>query len=59
MDNYEYIGDGVYAAVDGFHVWLLVGSHDNPTDRVALEPSVFAGLLEYRARMVAEQKLGE
>jgi hypothetical protein len=25
----EYLGDGVYAVFDGWHIWLRLNSHDN------------------------------
>lgn len=39
----EYIGDGVYASHDGYHMWLetLEGN------RIALEPPVFQSLMRY------------
>jgi len=40
-----YLGDGVYAIFDGFGVWLHANDHENPTDRVYLEPQVFSALL--------------
>jgi len=46
----SYLGDGVYASFDGYHIWLRTGSHDDAdaTNRIALEPAVFESLLEYR-----------
>lgn len=43
----RYLGDGVYATFDGYHVWLLVGSHDQPTAKVALELDVFNAVKKY------------
>lgn len=40
----EYLGDGVYAICDGYGIWLHVGSHDFPTDRVFLESEVLKRL---------------
>lgn len=40
-----YLGDGVYASFDGYHIWLAVNHHENKV--VALEPSVFHELLNY------------
>lgn len=42
----RYIGDGVYASFDGFHVWLHLDSHDAPPI-VALESAVMDSLIEY------------
>lgn len=51
MDNKaSYIGDGVYANFDGEYIWLLVGSHDQPTDKVALDISVYGALVLFAER---------
>jgi len=42
----RYLGDGVYATHDGYHVWLDLRGQDSTT-RIALEPSVFRSLIEY------------
>lgn len=42
-----YLGDGLYAIFDGFSIWLHANSHDDPTDRVCLEPKVFKALIEF------------
>ncbi len=39
-----YLGDGVYAIFDGYGVWLHANSHDNPTDKIYLEPDVYQAL---------------
>lgn len=43
----EYLGDGVYAAFDGYQVWLrtLEGN------QIALEPAVFVALEDYVRRL--------
>ena len=47
MDNeWKYLGDGVYAQFDGYGIMLHANSHDNPTDKIYLEPSVI-GALDY------------
>lgn len=53
--SHEYLGDGVYASFDGYHVWLRTGSHDAPGG-IALEPSVFASLKRYYEARWAEVK---
>jgi hypothetical protein len=45
----EYLGDGVYASFDGYHVWLAVNHHENRV--VALEPPVLAALDAYAHRI--------
>lgn len=41
----RYLGDGVYASFDGYHIWLAVNHHTNKV--VALEPEVFKSLVRY------------
>jgi hypothetical protein len=48
-----YLGDGVYASFDGYHVLLHVGRHDT-LPCVALEPDVIAALNQYYAMIVKE-----
>ncbi len=43
----EYLGDGVYAVFDGWHIWLRLGSHDNADGQIALAPEVYAALVRY------------
>lgn len=46
--DWRYIGDGVYVKQDergGY--WLHTGSHDNPDNRVYLEPVVLGSLMQY------------
>jgi hypothetical protein len=45
----RYLGDGVYATFDGYHIWVKTGSHDDHecTNNIALEPDVFAALMAY------------
>lgn len=50
----EYIGDGVYASFDGYHIVLDLRAQD--ASRIALEPLVFDALLRFRDR-VATVKL--
>lgn len=45
----EYLGDGVYASFDGYHIWLAANHHTNKV--VALEPSVFEALIRYKKRL--------
>lgn len=43
--NDTYLGDGVYASFDGYHVWLAVNHHEDRV--VALEPAVLRALWRY------------
>ena len=45
MDE-RYLGDGVYASFDGYHIVLDLRGQDNYT-RIALEPAVFSQLARY------------
>lgn len=42
----SYLGDGVYAKFDGYHIWLWLQSGE----RIALEPDVFFALKQYAKR---------
>lgn len=48
----EYLGDGVYASFDGYHVCIAVNHHENKV--VALEPAVIVRLNEYVERLKKE-----
>lgn len=52
-----YLGDGVYASFDGYHIVLDLRGQDNTT-RIALEPEVFNKLLRFKAA-IAQLKGGE
>ena len=43
----EYLGDGVYAFYDGYHIWLDLRGQDNVT-RIGMEPAVLKRFDEYR-----------
>jgi len=45
MPNPKYLGDGVYALFDGYHIWLAVNDVSNLV--VALEPAVIESLKNY------------
>ena len=49
----EYLGDGVYATHDGYHVWLRCDGWDGREQRIALDPIVFRRLTEYAQRLSA------
>lgn len=40
----RYIGDGVYASFDGYHIWLKT----QQGMEVALEPEAFTALVKYQ-----------
>jgi hypothetical protein len=43
----EYLGDGVYASFDGYHIWLDLRMQD-PSIRIALDPQVLLSLDNFR-----------
>ena len=49
----EYLGDGVYASTDGWHLWLRT-PREGGIHEIALEPEVLARLDEYRRRLNTE-----
>jgi hypothetical protein len=53
-DYQEYLGDGVYASFDGYHIWLACNYHFQQV--IALEPAVFARLIEYQKQLIEEIK---
>lgn len=47
METKMYLGDGLYAKFDGFHIWLLAngdGVNTPASDTVGLEPGVYESL---------------
>lgn len=47
----EYLGDGVYAEFDGYRIWLYTQIGDSRLSEIALEPGVFAHLLNYAEKI--------
>lgn len=60
-EHADYLGDGVYATFDGYHIWLKTGSHRDheATDKIALEPAVFTALVAYQRRLVEKLAAAE
>ena len=48
-DYKQYLGDGLYAEFDSYQIWLYTPQGM----RVALEPSVYQALIDYRDRLYA------
>jgi len=48
MNNREkyYLGDGVYAEFDGYHIVLTTENGDSITNTIYLDPEVVRSLLE-------------
>lgn len=57
MNNHKYLGDGVYANYDGYHVELRTGSHKSDV-LVFLDPEVAQSLVEYiqNTQILSKQK---
>ena len=53
----SYLGDGVYAIFDGYGIWLHANGHEDPTDRVYLEPSVMQALIVFEKEVTKEWTL--
>jgi hypothetical protein len=45
--NKLYLGDGVYLEFDGYALVLTTEDGINVTNRIVLEPEVYAGLVRY------------
>lgn len=50
-----YLGDGLYASFDGYHVNLRTPREDGD-HHIGLEPCVFDALIEYRGRIYKDAK---
>ena len=50
MKDASYLGDGVYVYSDGYHVWLVTGSHDHPDNKVALDSYVLDAFMKWLER---------
>jgi hypothetical protein len=46
-----YLGDGVYAAFDGFSIYLRINDHRDDSHEICLEPEVLTALNNFNARM--------
>lgn len=53
----EYIGDGVYASYDGWHVWLRC-DREGGVHEVGLEPGVRVALTRYIADLATRRERG-
>lgn len=52
----RYLGDGVYASYDGWHIWLDLRGQGDPHIKIALDPDVMERLLMYRHDMAKHMK---
>ena len=53
MSVKDYLGDSVYSDFDGYHIILTTenGLPDDPSNRIAIEPSVLQALIRYAVRI--------
>ena len=54
-DKEVYLGDGLYASYDGWHIWLRT-PRDNGDHVVALEPRVLAEFMAYADKIRKAQR---
>ena len=52
----SYLGDGVYAIYDGYGIWLHANDHENPTDKIYLEPSVIKALNNFNEELNQQER---
>ncbi len=52
----EYLGDGVYADFDGYHI-VLSAERDGFMNTIFIEPEVMASLLNYAKLIESRQRL--
>ncbi len=53
----DYLGDGVYASFDGYHIWLDTRAQ-LPINRIALDSQVLDAFDRFRKRLSEEKKTG-
>ena len=54
----RYLGDGVYASFDGYHVVLDLRAQDNTT-KIFLDPQVVFALREFTRDIVEDRKAAQ
>ncbi len=54
MENVTYLGDGVYAMFDGYHVWIWTSNGREASERIALEPRVIDSLVDFYRQSTRE-----
>jgi hypothetical protein len=52
MNDETYLGDGVYAGQDGYHIWLWTSDGITRGKPIALEPQVLDALSAYRSKLL-------
>ena len=51
METKCYLGDGVYAEYDGYHIVLKANDPINPTDTIYLDSHVAQALIEFHVNI--------
>jgi hypothetical protein len=51
MNEKVYLGDGVYAFYDGFHIYLYTNEGYGPKNLIALEDAVLQALIDYARKI--------
>ncbi len=60
MEEYKrYLGDAVYVKFDGYHIILTTEYRIRATNIIALEPSVFTALIDYKNKLEAIKKAAQ
>ena len=57
MNDETYLGDGVYAAQDGYHIWIWTSDGIDKSKPIALEPQVLDALTKYRASLLERVRI--
>ena len=52
MRDEIYLGDGVYAGQDGYHIWIWTSDGVTKGKPIALEPRVLDALSAYRSELL-------
>ncbi len=47
---YQYIGDAVYVAYDGYHIALRLNHHENDTNQIVLDSYVMKALIQFNEK---------
>ena len=56
MGNYKrYLGDGVYADYDGYHVVLTTEDGISTTNKICLDPNVMEALVDYIKKLNGDE----
>lgn len=57
MENKQYLGDGVYAELDDYGIWLRTGDHREEfcDNKIYLEPIVLSRLNNFYDPLMREQ----